>query len=55
MFDYIPLTFFIEIDIANPKLYAKAMVPIMNAFYALDDIKKKTIKYYIKVEETLNS
>jgi hypothetical protein len=26
VFDYIPLTFFVEIDIGNTKLYAKAML-----------------------------
>lgn len=46
-----PLTFFVEIDISNAKNYAKAMLPFMNAFYALEDIKKKTVKYYLKLEE----
>jgi hypothetical protein len=26
-------------------------MPFMNSFYALEDIKKKTIKYYLKIEE----
>lgn len=30
------------------------MLPFMNAFYALEDIKKKTIKYYVKLEEFNN-
>ncbi|CDW81438.1 tubulin-tyrosine ligase family protein [Stylonychia lemnae] len=51
VFDYIPLTYFVEIDIGNPKYYAKAIMPFMNSFYALEDIKKKTIKYYLKIEE----
>lgn len=46
-----PVTFFVEIDIANPKMYSKAMLPFMNSYYALEDIKKKTIKYYVKIEE----
>jgi hypothetical protein len=51
VFDYMPITFFVEIDIGNPKLYAKAMFPYMNSYYALEDIKKKVMKYYIKIEE----
>lgn len=54
MFDYIPLTFFVEIDISNPKNYSKSMLPFMNAFYALEDIKKKTLKYYVKLDEFKN-
>ena len=47
-----PLTYFVEIDdIGKMKGYAKAMLPFMNSFYALEDIKKKTIKYYVKVDE----
>jgi len=37
VFDYIPLTFFVEIDIGNPKFYAKAMLHFFNAFYSLED------------------
>lgn len=51
IFDYLPVTFYVEIDIANPKMYSKAMLPYMNSYYALEDIKKKVIKYYIKIEE----
>jgi hypothetical protein len=51
VFDYIPLTFFVEIDIGKPKFYAKAMVPFFNSFYALEDNKKKVIKYFLKAEE----
>lgn len=51
VFDYIPLTYFVEIDVSNTKYYAKAMLPFMNSFYALEDIKKKTMKYYIKIDE----
>jgi len=51
VFDYIPLTYFVEIDIGNPKYYAKAIMPFMNSFYALEDIKKKAIKYYLKIDE----
>ncbi len=54
VFDYIPLTFFVEIDITNPKNYTKSMLPVMNAFYALEDIKKKTEKYYLKLDEAKN-
>eukprot|EP00347_Sterkiella_histriomuscorum_P015512 403356749 len=56
VFDYMPLTYFVEIDdIGKMKGYAKAMLPFMNSFYALEDIKKKTIKYYIKVDEMKGS
>ena len=51
IFDYVPVTFFVEIDTSNPKMYSKAMLPFMNSYYALEDIKKKVIKYYIKIEE----
>ena len=51
VFDYIPLTFYVEIDISNPKLYAKAMFQFFNSFYALEDNKKKVMKYYLKLEE----
>lgn len=55
MFDYIPITFFVEIDISNPKLYAKAMIPFFNAFYALEDNKKKALRYYEKITQDLNT
>lgn len=51
IFDYVPVTFFVEIDISNPKLFSKALLPFMNSYYALEDIKKKVIKYYVKIEE----
>ena len=46
VFDYMPITFFVEIDISNPKNYAKAMVPFMTSYYTLEDNKKKAIKYF---------
>lgn len=51
VFNYIPLTFFVEVDISKTKLFAKAMLPFFNSFYALEDNKKKVQKYYEKVEE----
>ena len=51
VFDYIPLTFFVEIDVGTPKLYAKAMIPFFNSFYTLEDNKKKVNKYYKKLED----
>jgi len=48
VFDYIPLTYFVEIDIGRATSYGKAMLPFMNAFYCLEDNKKKVIKYYGK-------
>ena len=55
VFDYLPLTFFVEIDINNTKLYAKAMLPFFNSFYALEDNKKKVAKYYLKLDEYLSN
>ena len=55
VFNYIPLTFFVEIDINKTKNYAKAMLPFFNSFYALEDNKKKVTKWYEKLEEHLNS
>lgn len=54
VFNYVPLTFFVEIDISKTKLFAKAMVPFFNSFYALEDNKKKVVKYYEKLEDFLN-
>ena len=53
VFNYIPLTFFVEIDISKTKMFAKAMVPFFNSFYALEDNKKKVVRYYEKLEENL--
>lgn len=50
-----PLTFFIEVDISKTKLFAKAMQPFFNAFYALEDNKKKVDKWYDKLEEHTKS
>ena len=50
VFDYLPLQFFVECDISKQKQYSKSMVQFMNAFYTLDDIKKRTIKFYQKEE-----
>ena len=51
VFDYLPLTFFIECDGNKPKQQnSKSMVLFMNAFYALDDIKKRTKKFYQKLD-----
>ena len=46
VFDFIPLTFFVECDLSKQKQFSKSMVEFMNAFYALDDIKKRTKKFY---------
>lgn len=46
VFDFLPLTFFVECDLSKQKQYSKSMVQFMNAFYALDDIKKRTKKFY---------
>jgi hypothetical protein len=51
VFNYMPLTFFVEVDISKTKLFAKAMLPFFNSFYALEDNKKKVVKYYEKVDE----
>ena len=42
VFDYLPLTYFVECDISKQKQFSKSMVEFMNAYYALDDIKKRT-------------
>jgi hypothetical protein len=34
-------------------MFAKAMVPFFNSFYALEDNKRKVVKYYEKLEEHL--
>lgn len=54
VFDYLPLTFFVEVDIGNPKQFAKALLSFSNAFYALEENKKKANKYYLKLDEYLN-
>ena len=51
VFNYMPLTFYVEVDISKTKLFAKAMVPFFNSFYALEDNKKKVLRYYEKVDE----
>jgi hypothetical protein len=51
VFNYIPLTFFVEVDISKTKHFAKAMLPFFNSFYALEDNKKKVVKYYEKLDE----
>ena len=45
VFDYLPLTFFVEVD---RNRNSREMVKYMNAFYALDDVKKRTRRYYDK-------
>lgn len=50
VFDYLPLTFYVEFDPSKLKSYSKSMVNFMNAFYALDDISKRTKKFYQKLE-----
>ena len=54
VFNYMPLTFYVEIDIHKTKVFAKAMVPFFNSFYALEDNKKKVLKYYEKLEEHIH-
>jgi hypothetical protein len=51
VFNYVPLTFFVEIDISKTKVFAKAMLPFFNSFYALEDNKKKVMKYYDKLDD----
>jgi hypothetical protein len=51
VFNYIPLTFFVEVDISKTKVFSKAMLPFFNSFYALEDNKKKVMKYYEKLED----
>jgi hypothetical protein len=51
VFNYIPLTFLVEIDINKTKMFAKAMVPFFNSFYALEDNKKKVVRYFEKLNE----
>ena len=50
VFDYLPLTFYVEFDPSKLKSYSKSMVNFMNAFYALDDISKRTKKFYAKID-----
>mmetsp|Transcript_41433 Transcript_41433/g.63211 ORF Transcript_41433/g.63211 Transcript_41433/m.63211 type:complete len:81 (+) Transcript_41433:901-1143(+) len=50
VFDFMPLTFFVEADMSKHKQYSKSMVQFMNAFYALDDIKKRTRRYFNKID-----
>jgi len=45
-----PLTFFVEADMSKQKQYSKSMVQFMNAFYALDDIKKRVKKYFNRID-----
>ena len=52
VFDFLPLTFFVECDPQKQKQFSKGMVEFMNAFYALDDIKKRTKKFYAKLDGT---
>jgi hypothetical protein len=50
VFDYMPLTFFVECDLSKQRQYSKNMVQFMNAYYALDDIKKRTKRYFNKMD-----
>ena len=54
MFNYIPITFYVEIDVTKIKLFTKVMLPFFNSFYALEDNKKKVVRYYEKLEEHMN-
>lgn len=51
VFDIVPLTYFIECDFKSQKQYSKTMVQFMNAFYALDDIKKRTTKLFTNIDD----
>lgn len=51
VFDYIPITFFVEVDLLNQKQYTKVMLPFMNTYYALEDTKKKAAKYFAKIQD----
>ena len=47
MFDYLPITFFVEGFSINSAPHAnKAMTNFINSFYALEDIKKRTSKFF---------
>ncbi len=54
VFNYMPLTFFVEIDASRIKNMAKVMLPFFSSFYALEDNKKKVFKYYEKLEDFNN-
>ena len=45
-----PLTYFVECDLSKQKQFSKSMMQFMNAFYALDDFKKRAKKLYEKIE-----
>jgi hypothetical protein len=40
----------VECDLSKQKQFSKNMVEYMNAFYALDDIKKRTRRYFNKID-----
>ena len=47
MFDYLPVTFFVEGYSLNAAPHAnKAMTQFINSFYALEDIKKRTARFF---------
>ena len=47
VFDYLPVTFFVEGYSLNAAPHAnKAMTQFINSFYALEDIKKRTAKFF---------
>ena len=47
VFDYLPVTFFVEGYSLNAAPHAnKAMTQFINSFYALEDIKKRTARFF---------
>lgn len=50
VFDFLPLQFYVECDLTKQAKFSKELVPFMNAYYALDDIKKRTKRYYNKID-----
>lgn len=51
VFDYMPVTFFLEIDNSlSTKVFNAAFMPFTSFYYALEDNKKKVQKFYSKLE-----
>ena len=45
IFDYIPITFFVQIESGNPKHYISVMHPFLDVFKAIEDSKPSMYKY----------
>lgn len=50
VFDFMPLTFFVEADFKVQKQYSKEMLDFINAFYALDDVKKRARRLFSRMD-----